>query len=272
MDQQLALRLRYSVLFTAVLILVQLLAGCASSRHHTGQLTFTVLTVNMHTGDSTDARDAAHRIADVIRELDPDVVALQRMQRSALQSETFDVLTALSDLTGLTYAFGETRNDGEKRFGNGFLTRHPILEESNNLYPDGAPGNQNGLLSLVLEVGGMEMRVMNTHFGIEASEGDVSELRNLLRLAAPPRLLLASSDNLSGDEISRPLMDVLDDAWKRAGAGSGFTFPANDADRRSDFVFFDSGIPGFRVLAATILDTRTPMHLPLKVELEFVVN
>lgn len=271
MDQQLPFRLRYCVLFAVILILAQAIAGCASSRHRTGQTTVTVLTVNLHMDDSTDVRAGTRRIADVIRELNPDIVALQGIRRSVVLSETFDALTSLSDLTGMTYAFGETRADHKNRYGNGFLTRHPILEESNTVYPE-AGKSHNGLLRLVLDVKGNEINVMTTHLGVGTGERDIAELRDLFRLNESPRLLFASSDRLSGDELTGPLRGVLDDAWKQAGAGPGFTFPADGPDRRMDFVFFNSGRPGFRAVAARILEAETPMHLPLIVEFEFVAN
>lgn len=113
---------------------------------------------------------------------------------------------------------------------------------------------------------------MNTHLGADAREAGVSELGDLVRLNASPRLLLASSDVLSGDEISVALRGILDDAWEQAGAGPGFTFPADEPDRRLDFVFYNPGRPGFRVIAAKTLKTTTSMHVPLMVEFELVVN
>ncbi len=272
MDQQRPLCLKYSVLCAAILILAQGLAGCASSRHRSGPLTFTVLTVNVRTDDSTNARAGARRIADVIRETDPDIVALQGIRRSVVHSETFDALTALSDMTGMTYAFGETQTDHQKRYGNGFLTRHPILEESNTFFPSDSGEGQNGLLRLVLDVKGKEVVVMTTHLGVGSGKRDIRDLRDLFRLNAPPRLLLASSDKLSDDEISVPLREILADAWKWTGVGQGFTFPAHDPQQRLDFVFFDSGRPGFKAVAARTLETTPLMHLSLMVDFELVAN
>ncbi|MEX1138417.1 MAG: endonuclease/exonuclease/phosphatase family protein [Bacteroidota bacterium] len=273
MDQQLAVRLKYLVFSAAALILAHAFTGCTSSRYGAGQATFRVLTVNVQSDDSTDVRTNTRRLADMIREVNPDLVAVQGIRRSVVQSETFDVLTALSELTGMTYAFGETRADSIVRFGNGFLTRHPILEEGNTLYPAITPGKQNGLLRLLLDFGGNEIRVINTHLGGDAGEGEIAELKGLIRLnAAGAILLLGSSDKLSADEIAIPLMEILDDAWERAGAGSGFTFPANDPARRSDFALFTSGRPGFRAVAAQVLGTSTPTHLPLMVKFELVFN
>jgi endonuclease/exonuclease/phosphatase family metal-dependent hydrolase len=172
----------------------------------------------------------------------------------------------------MTYAFGESREDHGNRYGNGFLTRHPILEESNTLYASANGDSQNGFLRLVLDVKGIEVRVMNTHLGVGAGESDIADLRDLLRLNASPRLLLASSDRFSGDELSVPLGGILDDAWKQAGTGPGFTFPAKDPDRRMDFVFFNSGQPGFRAVAAKTMETKPPMRLPVMVEFELVAN
>ncbi|MEX2115737.1 MAG: endonuclease/exonuclease/phosphatase family protein [Bacteroidota bacterium] len=277
MDQQLAVLLKLPYLAVLAGLVVAAVTGCSSTKPDGGLTTFRVMTVNVHHDDSSDNRVDARRIADVIKEVNPDLVALQGVRRSVVQSETFDVLTTLSDLTGMAYAFGEVRADNERRFGNGFLTRHPILEEQNTLYPLNTSGTQNGLLGLLLDFRGSEIKVMNTHLDESADEADVKfqagELKSLVLLnAAGPVLVFASSNELSTSEITASLKEILDDAWERVGVGLGFTFPAGHPTERVDFVFFSPGRPGFRAVSARVLNTPSPTHLPLMVEFELVAN
>jgi len=277
MDQQLAVHLKLPHLACFAALAVGAITGCGSSRQDAGRMMFRVMTINVH-HDSADSLIDSRRIADMIKEIKPDLVALQGLRRSVVQSETFDILTTLSDLTGMTFAFGEIWAENGRRYGNGFLTNHPILEERNTLYPAGTSGKGNGLLQLLLDVRGSEVRVLNTHLvGVRVSDGDLkaqaAELKNLVRLnMMPPILVLGSSDKSSGSEVIASLKEILDDGWERAGAGQGFTFPAEDPAERVDYVFFSPGRPGFRAVSARVLEAQSPAHLPLMVEFELVAN
>ena len=278
MDKQLAVHLKLPHLACFAALAVGAITGCGSSRQDAGRTMFRVLTINVQHGDSADSRIDSRRIADVIKEIKPDLVALQGIRRSVVQSETFDILTTLSDLTGMTYAFGEIRAENGQRHGNGFLTNHPILEERNTLYPAGTSGKENGLLQLLLEVRGSEVRVLNTHLAddqVSGSDlrGQAVELKNLVRLnLRPPILVLGSSGRSSGSDAIASLKEILDDGWERAGTGQGFTFPAENPVERADFVFFSPGRPGFRAVLARVLEAPSPAHLPLMVEFELVAN
>jgi endonuclease/exonuclease/phosphatase family metal-dependent hydrolase len=266
MDQQLDVHMRFSRL-AVVAVLATAVWGCGSSRHETGQVTFKVLTINVSPDDSTDSRTVTRRIAEVIRDLKPDLVALQGIRRDVVQSDAFDVLTTLSDLTGMTYAFGETSANDTRRIGNGFLTRHPILEERNTLY-----SKKSGLLRLALDVGGSEVTVLTTLLDDGTDETGARLRRMIQELQAGAKVFLASSHVDANDEVITSLKEILKDAWERVGAGPGYTAPGHNPARRADYVLFSEGRPGFRSLSARLLDVPSLTHLPLWVEFEFVAN
>jgi endonuclease/exonuclease/phosphatase family metal-dependent hydrolase len=257
------------------------MAGCSSGRYATGSSILRVMTWNIHHGEGLDKKVDVGRIAKLILSEKPDVVALQEIDRGVERSGTIDIITRLADLTDMTYAFGKTIDYQGGDYGNAFLTRFPILEERNHLYRMIQPGEQRGILQLVLDVRGEEVLVANTH--LESRTDDtarfaaVQELPALLRSFAPrPAIVCGDFNDVPGSRVIEELRKNFGDSWEQAASGSGFTFPSNAPVKRIDYVVFrhnaapDSSSSGIvlRPVSARVLRTDASDHLPLLVEFE----
>ena len=112
-----------------------------------------VATYNVHGCVGTDGRHDPHRIADVIAELDADIVALQEFTYPtdvALETRTPVVLTTLDQYQ---CALGPTRRNDRHCFGNVLLTRHPILDVR-RIDLSMARREPRGALAATIKVGG----------------------------------------------------------------------------------------------------------------------
>jgi endonuclease/exonuclease/phosphatase family metal-dependent hydrolase len=262
-------------------LLVLIAVGCSSGKFAASGGTLRVMTWNIHHGEGLDKKVDIDRIAKVILSEKPDVVALQEVDRGVDRSGKIDIITKLADLTDMTYAFGKTIDYRGGDYGNAFLTRFPILEERNLHYTLLRPGEQRGLLQLILDVRGEEIVVANTH--LESSSDDsarmssVGELRSALRGYSPrPAVVCGDLNDLPESRVIAELEKDFADSWALAGRGEGFTFPSDGPKRRIDYILVlnnakpdsASAAVQLRPLSARVLQSSASDHLPLLVEFE----
>ncbi len=266
---------------SAVVLLTLVAVGCASSKIAASGSTLRVMTWNIHHGEGLDMKVDLDRIAKVILGEKPDVVALQEIDRGVERSGKIDIITRLADLTDMTYAFGRTIDYQGGEYGNAFLTRFPILEERNLHYKLVQPGEQRGLLQLILDVRGEEIVIANTHLeslsGDTARSSSVAELRRALRGYSPrPVVVCGDFNDLPESRIMTELKKEFTDNWELVGRGEGLTFPSDAPKKRIDYVLVlnrsksDSVIAAvqLRALSARVLQSSASDHLPLLVEFE----
>jgi endonuclease/exonuclease/phosphatase family metal-dependent hydrolase len=85
----------------------------------------TVVTYNIHSAIGTDGRFDPQRIADVLREIDADVIALQEVPLGDSKRE--NVLALLQAATGFHAVEGPAENTPDRRYGNAVLSRYPVV-------------------------------------------------------------------------------------------------------------------------------------------------
>ncbi|MEP6483449.1 MAG: endonuclease/exonuclease/phosphatase family protein [Rudaea sp.] len=137
-----------------------------------------VATYNTHGGVGLDRRFAPQRIARVIRELDADIVALQELDfRTGA-----DMLDILREKTGMHAVAAHTFRRRDGAFGNGLLSRFPILEtETIDLSVDGR--EPRNAIHARIDCEGIALRIFATHFGLRAIERTEQAARLLTALA-----------------------------------------------------------------------------------------
>jgi len=266
---------RSLLLIAVVLSLLALLAGCSGWRSDSAGQTLRVLTYNIHHGEGLDGKVDIERIAKVIRDARADIVALQEVDRGVERTRRIDIMTMLADMTGLTYAFGKNIEYQGGDYGNGVLTRFPILEERNHHYTMIRDGEQRGLLQLVLDVRGQEIVIMNTHIDYRPDDAErvsnVGELRNIARRYLPrPVIVCGDFNDLPASRTVNLMKEDFLDTWEAVGQGDGFTYPAATPEKRIDYIFITKPTTGgslvLRPISAKVLRSDASDHLPLLVE------
>jgi endonuclease/exonuclease/phosphatase family metal-dependent hydrolase len=237
---------------------------------------FRVMTWNIAAGHGD-----LSKTAEVIRETNPDIVALQEVDAHwETRSHFADQPAELAKATGMHVRFGPIYQlPGEpgspvREFGVAILSRHPILELHNHLLPRLStqsaatePELMPGFPEAVVDVAGARVRVFNTHLDYRADP----RVRNLqiaatiahLDAVAGPMILMGDLNAPPHAAELAPLFRTLRDAWS-AGPDTGFTYPAVSPVRRIDYILTSTDL---RALNVRVLPSDTSDHRPVVADL-----
>ena len=151
-----------------------------------------------------DRRVDPSRIAEVLRELNADVIALQEVIADDSDSpEAHQPAFIASQLGGYTVQFGEARKHRGVPYGNAVLSRLPVV--GSQIYDlTRARRERRGCLRVDVDCGGETLHVFNVHLGTS-----FFERRHQGRK-------LISTDVLGAKELKHPTIVVGDfNEWTR---------------------------------------------------------
>lgn len=148
------------------------------------------MTFNIHHAKGRNGKTDLGRIAAEIRLSGAEIVALQELDRFHPRSGFQDQLTRLARMLGMYHSFAPSINLGILQYGNGFLSKYPILSKQ-IIY---MPGNQErrSILIIRFEKDGQRVTAANTHLGLfpkERRRQMALLLQELDRLERPAVLL-----------------------------------------------------------------------------------
>jgi endonuclease/exonuclease/phosphatase family metal-dependent hydrolase len=121
-----------------------------------------IATYNIHRAVGGDWRFDPERIARVLTEIDPDVIALQEVQTGTTGRR---LLHEFAEMLGAEPITGMTMMREDSEYGNALLSRFPVLEVERVDLSVG-PHEPRGALDVLLEVAGRPLRVLATHLGL----------------------------------------------------------------------------------------------------------
>lgn len=239
------------------------------------------MTYNVHRCVGVDRRLDVGRVAAVIAQQKPDIVALQELDVCRPRTGVVDQAHAIAQKLGMHFHFHAAFTVEEERYGDALLTAAPHRVIKAGPLP-GLPRirglEPRGALWLELELDGRRLQVLNTHLGLVPHE----QRAQALALAGPdwtggrggsdpPLILLGDFNATPHAQAYRTLAARFNDARNQAaGRGPTPTFPSRLPMLAIDHVFLHGQVRATRVQAASgPLARMASDHLPLVVDFDF---
>lgn len=214
------------------------------------------------------------RIAALIRDADPDIVAFQEIDQHAWLSDYVDQLDHLQQMTAYPYAFfGDHVSAKKAVYGTAILSKHPIKKAISRQFSRTFPTPRKGFVFCEIELPGKHrVSVASIHatwiniLSRATREKQMHEIIEHFSEIDTPFIL-------SGDfnsHFSRPLDRSLETLLKGLPVfahehhdNSQITYPKTK--RRIDWIFPSKH---FKIVEYRTIETRVSDHLPLLATLE----
>ena len=221
-----------------------------------------VLTYNIHHGEAMDGKFDYERLARLITDLNPDVVALQEVDRGTRRASRVDQPAVLEELTGMKAVFSHALVYDGGEYGEALLSRWPF----DQVRPYHLPfePHQEPRVALAARIkpdnGLPEFVLVGTHLDHTNEETRLEQTQRINRVlpaeGGPPIILAGDFNARPG---SRPMNELLTDRWIDAIAPRS----------RIDYVLLRAGDP-WRVSEVNIVDEQVVSdHLPVLAVLEW---
>lgn len=206
-----------------------------------------LMTYNVHRCVGLDGRHLPERVADVIAECDPDIVALQEVDVERKRTGHAHHPQLLAQFLKMEFHFHPCLEIAQEKFGNAVLSRLPFRVVRSAGMPTllSWPVETRGATWICIDLGGgRRLQVINTHLGLVERE----RRDQVLALASrdwlghpdcgPTRILCGDLNARPDSAVCRALRRILNptDGTRRG------TWPAICPVMRLDHVFVSDGV------------------------------
>ncbi len=233
--------------------------------------TLRVLCYNIHYGQGMDGKFDVARLARVIDKLKPDLVALQEIDVGVERSGREHQIRRLGELTGMASRYGPTQHYQGGLYGNGVLSRLPILDvvihplpyteatEKKVTYPRGC------IAVTVRGPDGKPLRFISTHFQHNVPEDRLAEAKKINELFAGKGgnipTILAGDMNATPD--SEPMKELHKKWTNTMNDPPAPSAPSPKPRSRIDYILFRPKETFRLVISKVVAEEMASDHRPV---------
>ena len=226
-------------LLLSILTLVLTINTLTAQNNSDEESTIRILTFNILHGATTKGDFDLDKIASVIQNTNPDLVALQEVDFKTNRARNYDLVTELGWRTKMAPLFGIAMPFDGGGYGEGILTKMPILSSKNVPLPH-SPGNEPraALQVLVQLESGDTISFIGTHLEHQENSSDrIDQANTINQTFASCQYPSILAGDLNATPNSEPI-SILTEYWTASDQKGALTYPSNEPEIKIDYIFF----------------------------------
>ncbi|MCE3015501.1 MAG: endonuclease/exonuclease/phosphatase family protein [Pirellula sp.] len=231
--------------------------------------TLRVLSYNIHHGRGLDERVDLKRIASLIRNADPDVVALQEVDRKTKRSGNVDQSSELARLTGMYESFAKAIDFEGGEYGQAILSRFPLSNVELTKLANRDNREQRIAVSALFEFAkDYRVQFISTHLDHAEPTIRLEQAKQLANLGSRDAVLSI----LAGDMNDMPgskVISKITESWSAPQDRQNlFTFPTASPTRQLDYILLKRPVKPVIVSSKVIDESVASDHRPIFISIE----
>ena len=190
-------------------------------RHHgESEPTLRVLTYNIHHGEGTDGKFDYARLAEAIARLDPDIIALQEVDKGTERANGVDIAKELGERLKMHHAFGNALYFSGGQYGEAILSRFPISDAKAHHLPYRFGNEPRTALEVRItpDNGIPEFIFVGTHLCHQSPETRLEQTKELAKLFSGNKLPTILAGDFNARTSSEAMQILLKETWLDAVA------------------------------------------------------
>ena len=200
--------------------------------------TLRVLTFNIYHGATMKGDFDLDLIAGIIKNFNPDIVALQEVDFKTNRSKKYDIALELAIRTGLTPTFGSSMAFDGGDYGNAILTRRSIISSQKVTLPVTKGNEPRSALTVTTTIAsGDTILFISTHLSHEDEQSRIEQVKRINELIKQSRYpaIVAGDLNAMPESESIQLMErVCSPSYKRSDPAP--TYSSSKPQKKIDYV------------------------------------
>jgi len=257
--------------FLAVLFACVCAGGCAGTKHQS-PVRVKVLTYNIYHGEDANGGSNLDAVAGIINSLEPDLVSLQEVDNKTGRAKGLDLTAELSERTGMQGIFGKAMDYDGGGYGEAILSRHPVIENRNNLLPHTAKAEPRAALEIHIEPpGGIKIVFAGTHLDHQRDQSNrMMQAKRIMELYENSDFPMILAGDLNATPGSDPI-NLLLEQWSDAARDNPQpTHPSTRPARKIDYIMFKPK-DRWKVVEVRVIDEKVASdHCPVFAVLELL--
>lgn len=203
-------------------------ALCVSFISSAAVVPLKVMTYNIHNGVGLDGARDYKRIADLINNEGPDIVAIQEIDSVTERSDHTFILDSISKLTDMYASFSPAINYEGGSYGVGILSK----VKPNSVVRLPLPGREEARTLLIAEFD--DCYFCCTHFSLTDSDRRASAIiiNGLTEMTSKPVIIAGDFNSTPDDDTIK----ILESSYTVLNSKSSPTFPADNPAQTIDYI------------------------------------